>query len=102
MAHVISYSHLTMASIPENAWDEAWFSIQSWKGYLQSFPGLLSIRMSARALDNGDVRFHVSTAWEYPEQLETWRESKWSAESLLTSISQPAYDVDQETLEDFC
>lgn len=101
MAHIVSYSHVTTGSIPADAWDEAWFSLSSWKGYLQSFPGLLKVHMAARALDNGDVRFHIATSWEYPEQLESWRESQWSAESLLTSISKPAYDVDEETFEDF-
>ena len=101
MAHIVSYSHVTSASIPRDAWDEAWYSILSWKGYLQSFPGLLTFRLAARALDNGDVRFHSATVWEYPEQLETWRESQWSAESLLTKLSHTAYDIDEETFEDF-
>lgn len=102
MAHIVSYSHVTSASIPADAWDEAWFAIESWKGYLQSFPGLLTVRLSARPLDNGDVRLHTATIWEYPEQMEEWRESQWSVESLVSSISQPAYDVIEETFEDFC
>lgn len=100
MAHIISYSHDTTASIPARSWDEAWFAIQSWKGYLQSFPGMLSIRMAARALENGDIRFHSSLMWEEPEQLEEWRESHWSMKNLLSSIDPPAYDIEEETLED--
>lgn len=102
MGHVVGYSHLTIATVPSEAWDEAWFSIASWRGYLQSFPGLQESRLSARALEqSGDVRVHIATIWEYPEQLEAWRESKWSAASLLTNLSRPAYDVHEETLEDF-
>ncbi len=101
MAHVNGYTHLTTATIHKEVWDEAWFAIQSWKGYLQSFPGFLTMRVLARALDNGDVRFHSATVWEYPEMLEAWRESQWSAESLLRAISQPAYDIIEETFEDF-
>jgi hypothetical protein len=101
MAYVSSYSHVTRASIPAEAWDETWFAVQSWKGYLQSFPGILSIHFAARPLENGDVRFHSSLAWEYPELLEEWRNSHWSMRDLLAAISQPAYDVQEETLEDF-
>ncbi len=101
MAYIVSYSHFTSASIPAEAWDEAWFAIQSWKGYLQSFPGMVGIHLSARALENGDVRFHSSLAFEYPELLEEWRSSHWSVKNLLASISRPAYDVVEETFEDF-
>ena len=101
MGHVVAYSHLTTATIAADVWDEAWFSLSSWKGYLQSFPGLHHTRMSARALDNGDVRVHIATVWEYPEQLEEWRESDWSAENLLRNLSRPATDIREETLEDF-
>lgn len=101
MAHVIAYSHVTTASLPREAWDEAWFTIQSWKGFLQAFPGFLALRLAARELDNGDIRFHTATVWEYPEQLEEWRASRWSAGALLRSISEHVYDVDDETFEDF-
>ncbi len=100
MAYTVSYSHVTTASIPKESWDEAWFAIMSWKGYLQAFPGLLTFRLSGYALPNGDVRFHVATIWEYIEQLEAWRESQWSANSLLTKIRNPAYDLVEETYED--
>ncbi|MDQ6905221.1 MAG: hypothetical protein M3176_00185 [Chloroflexota bacterium] len=100
MAHVSSYSHITRANIPQEIWDEAWFTVQSWKSYLQSFPGFFAVRFSARGLDGGDIRFHVVTVWEYAEQLEEWLGSDWSAESLLKSLQKPAYDIDSETYED--
>ncbi len=100
MAAISSYSHFTLGSVHAEAWDEAWYTIQSWKGYLQSFPGLISFHMAARPLDNGDVRFQVVTTWEYPEQLEEWQGSRWSAEKLLAVLRQPAYDVISETYED--
>ena len=101
MANVSSYSHVTTGTIPRDAWDEVWFAVESWKGYLQSFPGLLTVRISARALKNGDIRFYSATVWEYPEQLEAWRESQWSAKSLLLNVLRyPAYDVSEETFED--
>ena len=75
--------------------------LQTWKGLLQSFPGHQATRISSRALENGDVRVFTSTVWDYPEELEEWRESPWSAEELLTAIDPPAYDISEETLEDF-
>lgn len=101
MAHIVSYSHVTSATVHQDVWDEAYYSLSSWKGYLQSFPGFLGVRLSAYALDNGDVRVHTATIWEYPEQLEAWRESPWSAESILSSLGKAAYDVKEETFEDF-
>lgn len=101
MAEVASYTSLTMATVPQTTWDEAWLALISWKGYLQAFPGHISTRVSARALENGDVRVFVSTVWEYIEQLEEWRGSEFSAEKILTMIDPPAYDTIVETLEDF-
>ncbi len=100
MAYIISYSHQTEGSVPQAVWDEAWYIIQSWKGYLQSFPGFIQTHMAARPLDNGDVRFLVLTRWEYPEQLEEWSSSQWSAARLLGALRQPAYDVVTYTYED--
>lgn len=99
MAHIDGYSHLVRANIPAQSWDEAWFSLTSWKGYLQSFPGFQHIRIAARKLDNDDVRLHINTTWEYAEQLEEWLTSHWSVERLLTSLSAPAYEIEQETTE---
>ncbi len=100
MAHIISYSHLTVASVPADVWDSAWFSLMSWKGYLQSFPNGNTIRISAYALENGDVRVYTFTVWDNIEALETWRGSEWSARSILEAIQPPAYDISEATLED--
>lgn len=101
MAEVIAYSHLTCATVPEQSWDGTWFAVQSLKGYLQSFPGHIATRVSARPVENGDVRVFVSTHWRHPEQLEEWRESTLSVAHLLETIKPPPYDVEEETLEDF-
>ncbi len=101
MAHIDSYSHFVTANVPAEAWDEAWMVLTTWKGFLQSFPGSRTIRISARPLDNGDVRVLVFSVWSYPEDLEEWRASEYSASSLLSQLSRPAYDISEETLEDF-
>ena len=101
MAHVVSHSHLYMASVPAETWDEAWFVMMTWKGMLQSYPGHRGTRISAFPLENGDVRLHALTIWDNPEQLEEWLHSGWSADALLGHVEPSPYDLEQATLEDF-
>lgn len=101
MAHVVSYSHFTTATLTRESFDEAWFAIQSWKGYLQSFPGYLGVRLAARPLEDGNIHFHVATDWEHVEQLEEWLHSHWSASALLKSLRHPATNVVEENYEIF-
>lgn len=100
MAYVGTFSHVTVGTIPSEVWDEAWFSIESWKGYLQSFPGYQTMRFAARTLENGDVRVHLAIVWEYPEQLQEWAQSSWTGAALLRALAKPAYDISTETFED--
>jgi hypothetical protein len=100
MAQVSSYSHLTAGSVPIAAWPEAWDTAASWKSYLQAFPGLLAVRISARPLNSGDVRLQLITVWEYPEQLEEWVACPYSGKRLLAGLDLPAYDIDEEVFED--
>ncbi len=100
MAYVEAYSHITIASIPADIKDQVWLSLESWKGYLQSFPGLMAIHVAARELPNGDIRFHVETRWQYPEQLEEWNASPWAAEKLFMAFPKPAYDVVSDVYSD--
>ncbi len=99
MAYVSSYSHVTAGSVPGARWDEAWDTTASWKGYLQSFPGLLAVRISARALDDGDVRVRLETVWEHREQLEEWATCPYAGTALLAGLDTPAYDIVEEILE---
>jgi hypothetical protein len=61
----------------------------------------MGMHLAARPLENGDVRLRAAVSWEYPEQLDEWCESQWSAESLLTNLRTPAYDIHEDTFEDF-
>lgn len=99
MAFISSYSHVTAGSVPRADWDEAWDTAASWKGYLQSFPGLLTVRISARALEDGDVRVRLESVWEHPEQLEEWAASPYAGTALLAGLDRPAYDVTEEVFE---
>ena len=100
MAYVSSYSLVTGGSVPRADWEEAWDTAASWKGYLQSFPGLLSARNSARPLDGGDVRVRLETVWEHREQLEEWAACPYTGTKLLAGLDTPAYDVTDEIFED--
>jgi heme-degrading monooxygenase HmoA len=100
MAYVSSYSHYTAGSVPVGSWEQAYHTAASWKSYLQSFPGMLNVRISARPLDNGDVRLHLVTIWEHLEQLTAWAESPYSGEKLLLGLDVPAYEVVAEVYED--
>ena len=100
MAYVSSHSHVTAGSVPIATWEEAWDTAASWKGYLQSFPGLLAVRISARALDDGDVRVKLVTVWEHREQLEEWAACPYAGTQLLAGLDTPAYNITEETFED--
>jgi len=101
MAEVVGYSHLTRATVPERSWDGTWFALQTLKGYLQSFPGHIMTRISARPVANGEVRVIVSIHWQHPEQLEAWRESDLSIARMFQTIEPAPHDIEEETLEDF-
>ncbi len=100
MAYTAAYSHITLGSVPAEIKDEVWLSFESWVGFLQSFPGLMDVRMAARELPNGDIRFLINTRWEYPEQLQAWAASIWAADKLLMAFPKPAYDVTGEAFMD--
>ena len=101
MAYVSSYSLITGGSVPRASWEEAWDTAESWKAYLQAFPGLLTVRISGRPLSNGDVRVRLETVWEHREQLEEWAACPYTGKSLLAGLDGPAYDVTDEVFENF-
>ena len=101
MAYIESYSHMVEMTVPEASWDETWFAFQTWKGYLQSFEGLMETKLSAYPLENGDVRCYISTYWRYPEQLYAWLESEFSGEDFFEKISPSPYDLEHHILEVF-
>jgi hypothetical protein len=99
MAYISSYSHVTSGSVAAALWEEAWDTAASWKGYLQSFPGLLAVRISARALVDGDVRVRLEAVWEHLEQLEEWAACPYTGTALLAGLDTPASDITEEVFE---
>jgi len=100
VAYVDSYSRITSGTIPAEVWDEVWFSLASWKGYLQSVPGFRGLRFAARALNDGNVSFYLTTSWSYPEQLEEWHGSPAAGDKLLTKFGVEIKDLQSDTYED--
>lgn len=101
MPYPASYSEVTMATIPRASWQQTWTAIEGWKGWLQSFPGMLRVQTSARELDNGDVRVHLRTFWAELEALDEWMKCEWSGPNLLRRMEDPAYDVTSEAMQDY-
>jgi hypothetical protein len=100
MADIQSLSHETRFVAPAISADKVWFGLESWKGYLASFPGCLEVRIGGRQLENGDVRFSVRTIWEYHEQVDEWDRSDLTADKFLAFIEPPCYDMTTEIFED--
>lgn len=100
MPFVSSYAHLTSATVPNDSWEEAWFAIEGWKGYLQSFPGMQKVRIAARKHGENAVRLHVSVSFEYAEQLDEWVQGPWTAGKILASLEPPATEISDELLEE--
>lgn len=100
MPFVSSWSHFARASVPKDAWPQAWFGLQSYEGFLQPIPGFLRLRVAARELTNGDIRLVVETNWEHREQIDEWLNTPWTAVLLLEELQDQAYDIEEEVFED--
>lgn len=99
MPDVHGYSQLTTGTVPAASWEVAWNTLQSWKGLMQSFPGLNGVRIEARALDGGAVRLATSAVFETLEQLEEWAATPYTPATALTGLPQPVPDLQVEAFE---
>lgn len=96
MPEVTSWEHRTTAVVGSGTWEEAWHSLVSWRGYLQSLPGFLAMRLAVRGLEGGDVEVHVDTLWEHREHLERWLQGPFLPRRIfaeLTSAGRVTTDV---------
>lgn len=99
MADISSYSHDVTLSVPIASANKVWSGLTSWKGYLASFTGLLTVRTAGRVLDNGDLRLRISTIWEYESQLDEWMASDMTPRHLFGDVQPAVYDVVDEIYE---
>lgn len=101
MPDIAAWEHRTVARVPADGWQEAWYSLVSWRGYLQSLPGSLAVRLAARRLPSGDVEVHVATLWEHRAQLARWLEGPFLPRRIFAELSGGGEVVDEAVLESF-
>ncbi len=99
MAHVSSYAHDMTFTVPAASANRVWSGLMSWKGFMASFSGLLTVRTAGRILENGDLRLRVSTVWEHEAQLDEWIGSELTPKGLFGDIEPAVYDVIDEIYE---
>ena len=81
-----SYSSATLAMIPSERWDHVYGSLQALKGHIQEYPGCQRVEAFVRPQD-GDVRIHLYTTWDTPEQLEAFLERGYTFERMLADVA---------------
>ncbi len=101
MPYVAGWQHRTIARIPMEGWEEAWFSFMSWRGYLQDIPGWMATRLGARELDTGEVEVHVDTLWEHQAQLARWMDGPFLPRRVIADLSTDGLVVHESVLEMF-
>lgn len=99
MPDIHGYSHVTTATVPAAGWDVAWDTLESWKGLMQSMPGISAVRIEARRLAGGDVRLYTSAIFETLEQLEEWAVSPYTPGTALTGLPVAVPDLRVEAFE---
>jgi len=82
----VSWSSLTIAAIPADAWPLVFGSMQTLKGHVQEYPGCQGFEVFVRAEIEGDVRIHCYTTWDTPAQLEAFLERGYTFDRLLADL----------------
>lgn len=101
MPDVASWEHRTTAVVPAAIWAETWYSLTSWRGFLQSVPGCLAVRLAARPLEGDEIEVHVDTLFEHREQLEAWMEGPFLPRRVFADLSEPGTVIDDRVLQGF-
>ena len=84
----VSWSSLTIAAIPANAWPLVFGSMQALKGHVQEYPGCQKLEAFVHAEAEGAVRIHCYTTWDTPEQLEAFLERGYTFERMLRDVAE--------------
>jgi len=82
----VSWSSLTIAAIPADAWPLVFGSMQTLKGHVQEYPGCQKLEAFVQVEDGG-VRVHCYTTWDTPEQLEAYLERGYTFERMLVDVA---------------
>ena len=84
----VSWSSLTIAAIPADAWPLVFGSMQTLKGHVQEYPGCQKLEAFVHAEAEGAVRIHCYTTWDTPDQLEAFLERGYTVERMLADVAQ--------------
>ena len=81
-----SVYQLVDATLPMQAWDEAYFSLLSLKMHLQSLPSWSEMRVGAREQVDGTVEVLVTTGWTSVDAIGAWLDRGWTPDAVLRSL----------------
>lgn len=84
----VSWSTLTVASIPSDDWPLVFASMQALKGHVQEYPGCQKLEAFVHVEDNGAMRIQCYTTWDTPEQLEVFLERGYTFERMLRDVAE--------------
>ena len=87
----VTWSSLTIAAVPADAWPQVFGSMQALKGHVQEYPGCQKLEAFVQVEDGG-VRVHCYTTWDTPEQLEVFLERGYTFERMLADVAELAAD----------
>ena len=82
----VSWSSLTIAAIPADAWPGVFASMQALKGHVQEYPGCQKLEAFVEPAGL-DYRIHCYTVWDTPEQLEAFLERGYTFERMLHDVA---------------
>ena len=88
----VSWSSLTIAAVPADAWPGVFGSMQALKGHVQEYPGCQKLEAFVHAEAEGAVRIHCYTTWDTPEQLEAYLERGYTFDRMLKGVANLSAD----------
>ena len=83
----VSWSSLTVATVPAEAWPGVFASMQALKGHVQEYPGCQKLEAFVEPV-GADFRVHCYTTWDTPEQLEAFLERGYTFERMLVDVAE--------------
>ena len=82
----VSYSTMSQATVPAEAWVGLYPALQAFKGHVQEYPGCQAMEIWVRAAGD-DVLVHCYTTWDAPSQLEAFLERGYTFERMLADVA---------------
>ena len=83
----VSWSSLTIAAVPADAWPGVFGSMQALKGHVQEYPGCQKLEAFIEPGADGSVRVDCYTIWDTPDQLEAFLERGYTFERMLADVA---------------